>query len=175
LFFALLFGVIEMGILFRDNLTITNATRDGSRAAAASGGDADADWRILQTVKQSVAAANPNDVVRVVVFAATGTSDRPTSGCSAGTAAAGVCNVYTPSDFSRPASDFDCSVTAPDRPFCPGGTNGSGVPYRDTRMPSLGFVGVYIEMTHHYVTGFFGSTVTMRETSVVRIEPRTAV
>jgi len=48
LFFALLFGVIEMGILFRDHLTITNATRDGARTAAASGSDVDADWRILQ-------------------------------------------------------------------------------------------------------------------------------
>jgi Flp pilus assembly protein TadG len=175
LFFALLFGVIEMGILFRDNLTITNATRDGARAAAASGADADADWRILQTIRQSVAAANPNDVVRIVVFAATSTSDRPTTACASGTATDGVCNVYTPADFTRPASDFNCVGTAPDRPFCPGGSTSGGVPYRDTRMPSLGFVGVYVEMTHHYVTGFFGSALTMHETSVVRIEPRTAV
>src|SRR5262249_13960005 len=123
------------------------------------------------TVRQSVAAANPNDIVRVVVFYATSTADRPTSGCKAGTGAAGVCNVYTPADFSRPASDFDCSVSAPDKLFCPGGAS-SGVPYRDTRMTSLGYIGFYIEMTHHYVTGFFGSTVTMHEPSVVRIEPR---
>jgi hypothetical protein len=42
-------------------------------------------------------------------------------------------------------------------------------------MSALGYIGVYVEMQHRYVTGFFGASVTIRDTSVVRIEPRTAI
>ena len=176
-FFALLFGVIEMGILFRDHLTITNATRDGARTAAASGGDVDADWRILQTINQSAAAADRGDIQRIVIFKATSTSDKPTATCKAGTAVDGVCNVYTVADFARPASDFNCSSNLVDRRFCPSGPiSPTGPPYwRDTRMSALGYIGVYVEMRHRYVTGFFGSSIQIRDTSVVRIEPRTAI
>jgi len=177
LFFALLFGVIEMGILFRDHLTITNATRDGARTAAAAGSDVDADWRILQTINQSAAAASRGDIQRIVIFKATSTSDKPSAACKAGTAVDGVCNVYTAADFARPQSDFDCSNLLLDKRFCPfGPISPTGPPYyRDTRMSALGYIGVYIEMNHRYVTGFFGKNVTIRDTSVVRIEPRTAV
>ena len=175
-FFALLFGVIEMGVLFRDHLTITNATRDGARTAAASGNDIDSDFRILQTINQSAAAAARGDIKRIIIFTASSTSDKPPAACkSAGVD--GVCNLYTTADFSRPQSDFDCLDPAIDLHFCPWGpVSPSGPPYyRDTRMSALGYIGVYIEMEHRYVTGFFGRTVTIHDTSVVRIEPRTAI
>ncbi|MEO8694136.1 MAG: TadE/TadG family type IV pilus assembly protein [Acidimicrobiales bacterium] len=177
LFFALLFGVIEMGILFRDHLTITNATRDGARTAAASGNDIDADWRILQTINQSAAAADRADIQRIVIFKATSTSDRPSATCKAGTSVDGVCNVYTVADLARPVTDFTCAASSPDKRFCPyGPISPAGPPYyRDTRMSALGYVGVYVEMRHRYVTGFFGASVMIRDTSVVRIEPRTSV
>jgi hypothetical protein len=177
LFFALLFGVIEMGILFRDHLTITNATRDGARTAAASGSDVDADWRILQTINQSAAAASRGDIQLIVIFKATSTSDKAPAACTAGSPIDGVCNVYHAADFARPQSDFVCADNMLDKRFCPfGPLSPTGPPYyRDTRMSSLGYIGVYIEMRHRYVTGFFGKTVTIRDTSVVRIEPRTAV
>jgi hypothetical protein len=175
-FFALLFGVIEMGILFRDHLTITNATRDGARTAAASGNDIDADWRILQTINQSAAAASRGDIQRIVIFKASSTSDKPTAACKAGTAVDGVCNVYTMADISRPVTDFDCTNLLVDRRFCPfGPISPAGPPYfRDTRMSALGYIGVYIQMRHRYVTGFFGASVMIHDTSVVRIEPRTS-
>jgi hypothetical protein len=177
LFFALLFGVIEMGVLFRDHLTITNATRDGARTAAASGNDVDADWRILQTINQSAAAASRGDIQLIVVFKASSTSDKAPAACVAGSSIDGVCNVYHVADFARPQSDFDCSNNLLDARFCPfGPISPTGPPYyRDTRMSALGYIGVYVEMKHHYVTGFFGKTVTIRDTTVVRIEPRTAI
>ena len=177
-FFALLFGVIEMGILFRDHLTITNATRDGARTAAASGNDIDADWRILQTINQSAAAADRGDIQRIVIFKATSTSDKPTAACKAGTRST-VCATCTPSRISPGlSSDFDCSDPVARQEVLPVRPDfaGSGPPYyRDTRMSALGYIGVYIEMRHRYVTGFFGASVTIRDTTVVRIEPRTAI
>ena len=122
-FFALLFGVIEMGILFRDHLTITNATRDGARTAAASGGDIDADWRILQTINQSAAAADRGDIQRIVIFKATSTSDKPTAACKTGPGVDGVCNVYTVADFARPVSDFTCGSWRARQAVLPGGPN----------------------------------------------------
>jgi hypothetical protein len=41
-------------------------------------------------------------------------------------------------------------------------------------MTALGYIGVYIQMRHRYVTGFFGASVMIHDTSVVRIEPRTS-
>ena len=171
LFFALIFGVVEMGVLFRDHLTVSNTTRDGARQAAAVGNDVDADWRILQTIKQSSAAASRNDIQRIIVFKASAPSDPVPSTCT-GTAApggvAGVCNVYVLSDLNRPSSDFNCGVTGPDKYLCP-----VSVSNRDTRLVTLGYIGVYVELKHRYVTGFFGQTVDIRDTVVVRIEPRT--
>jgi len=148
-----------------------------ARTAAASGNDVDADWRILQTINQSAAAATRGDIQRIVIFKATTTGDQPPAACKAGTAADGVCNVYTPADFVRPASDFDCTNLLLDKRFCPfGPISPAGPPYhRDKRMSALGYIGVYIEMRHRYVTGFVGASVMIRDTTVVRIEPRTAL
>lgn len=173
IFFALIFGVIEMGVMFRDQLTISNATRDASRAAAASGNEIDADYRILQAVQQSAAAAARNDIQKIIVFKAGGPSATVPASCTAiaGTGGVdGVCNVYQVGDLARPPGDFNCAVTAVDRYLCP-----TSVANRDTRLASLGYIGIYVQLNHRYVTGFFGTTVNIRDTTVVRIEPKTAV
>lgn len=171
-FFMLLFGVIEMALMFQSKLTVTNAARDSARTAASAGNDVDADWRILQTIKQTYAPSIRDDIVRIVVFKATDTSSQPTPTCAAGTASSSSpqCNVYVPSDLDRPVTDFVCAANTLDWFWCP--TTGTN---RDTRLSSLGYIGVYIEMKHDYVTGFFGSQRSFKETVVFRFEPRTSV
>lgn len=168
-FFALLFGVIEFALLFRSNLTVANTARDAARTAAAAGNDIDADYRILQTARQSAAAANMGDIQRIVIFQATSQTDPVPPTCKAGTRVTDVCNVYTPADFTQVKDLFNCLDPYLDRSFCP-----TKDYLRDVRFSSLGYIGVYVELRHSYITRIFGSHTTIRDTVVLRIEPRTA-
>lgn len=169
MFFALLFGVIEFALLFRSNLTVANTARDAARTAAAAGNDVDADYRILQTVRQSAAAANAADIERIVIFSASSQTDPVPAACKAGTRVADVCNVYTPADFTQVKELFNCGDFYLDQSFCP-----TKDYLRDVRFSSLGYVGIYVQLKHSYITRIFGTTATIRDTVVLRIEPRTA-
>ena len=85
-----------------------------------------------------------------------------------------VCNVYSAADLNRPESDFGCQEVAkgdpldsPDLAWCPVGrqvTAGSG----------LDFVGIYMEITHEYITGLFGTTIEFEDDIVLKVEPQDA-
>jgi len=169
LFFVLLFGVIEFALLFRSNLTVANTARDAARTAAAAGNDVDADYRILQTARQSSSAANSADIERIVIFSASSQNDPVPAACAAGTRVADVCNVYTPADFTHVKELFTCGDFNLDRNFCP-----TKDYLRDVRFSTLGYIGVYVQLRHKYVTHIFGQTATMKDTVVIRIEPRTS-
>ena len=71
----------------------------------------------------------------------------------------------------RPESDFGCSgaIPSPDRFWCPAGrkvglTAGAGGP------PD--YVGVYVHVTHDYLTKLIANTTTITEQTVMRIEPQ---
>lgn len=167
LLLLLIFGVIEMGLLFRDVVTVGAASRDGARVAAASGDELNADYRILQTIKTASSVISPHDVTRIVVFEATDSSSLPTPGCRQGTPSSTVgtrCNVYTGADFARDAGDFGCAATSPDRYWCPS--------VRPSSLGALGYVGIEVWSRHQLVTGFFGRSVQLKDRTVLRIEPK---
>jgi hypothetical protein len=173
LFFTLLFGIIESGLAFRDYLTTANITRSGARVASGHGNEAQADYIIVQALKKASAGIGNGTVNYVVVFKATGFNTSlatmsPT--CAAGTPVSGVCNVYTPSDFNRPSTDFGtgCVSPAPDRFWCPTGrkiaaSTASGGP------PD--YIGVYVKVTHRNIFKIWRSTFTFTDQTIIRIEP----
>ena len=164
----LLFGVIEMSLLFRDHLTVANGSRDGSRVAAAAGDDLDADYRVLQTIKLSIGVVTPTNIERIVVYKATAPGQEPSATCKTGSPGAGDhCNVYTAVDFARGVGEFGCltgTVADPDRNFCPS--------ERSTALSTIGFVGVWVKIKHPEVTAFFGGDRHLSNAMVMRVEPR---
>lgn len=164
----LLFGILEFSLAFRSYLTVSNGTRDASRTATVMGDAADADLQILEAVEASMAAVPDSSIERIVIWRATGPDDDVPAGCAAGSSSTGgsrPCNVYTPADFDRPASDFGCGADAPDRFWCPSDRESalSGPP---------DYVGIWIRVDHGFVTGLFGSTTTITDRTILRIEPQ---
>jgi hypothetical protein len=160
----LVFGMIEFGLVFRDYLTVANTTRSAARVGSAAGADADADYDILQALRGASSAIDATTIEKIIVFEATS----PTGGVPVDCVSApvsGKCNHYDGSDFSRPSSDFTCTGSAPDRFWCP-------TDRVDRQSGPPDWIGVYVEVRHDYVTGLFGSTRMIKDTTVMRIEPK---
>jgi hypothetical protein len=166
------FGIFEFGFAFRDYLAVANSTRDAARAASVAGNVRDADYRMLRAIERASAALPDGAIERIVVWEATGPNDAVPSGCAGGTPQVNVCNVYSAADLTVPEINFGCQevalgdpVDSPDRFWCP-----------STREVSVGtgldFVGVYIRITHDYITGLFGDSVVFEDQMILKVEPQ---
>ena len=179
LFFLLLMGVFEFGLLFRNNLTTNNAAHQGVRAASVSGDRPESDFLVLRSIEHGLEAMDLDDLDFVVVFRASGPDDTVPPSCLVasqtmvvGNPSAPACNRYVPSDLNLELDDalgndlgnFRCATSAVDRYWCPVDretTIGSGIEY----------VGVHVQTTHHYLTGVLGGSKTLTETRILRLEP----
>ena len=161
--FTLVFGILEFGLLFKDYLTVTNATRTAARVGVQVGSAPTTDYQILQALKGSSGAMDVGDIQRVVVFKATGFSGTVPAACKTASQA-GVCNSYVNADLNRPSADFGCGGTKPDNAWCPTTRN-------DQQSDPPDYVGVWIKAEHEYFTGLFGSAKTLTDQTVMRIEP----
>ena len=81
LFIFLLFGTLEFGGLFRDYLTINDASASGARGAAIAGNDANADYQILQGIKASTNALTKTGIKKIIVYKATDSSTPVPANC----------------------------------------------------------------------------------------------
>lgn len=170
-FFLLLFGVMEFGLLFRTNLTTTHASRDGARAASVYGREAETDFLVLQTIRHAADAMGVDAIEFVVIYKL----DTPTSPMDPDCLVASkddVCNRYVRAHFDlaldytngNPTPHFRCAEdTAVDRFWCPA--------ERDSSIETADYVGVYIKTEHDYITGFFGESRELDDTTIIRIEP----
>jgi len=178
-FLLLLFGILEYGLLFRNNLTTTNASQEAARAASVGGRSLEADFITLETLEFGISAMGLDQLNYVVVFNASATapgvgSELPDGHpCHTGSQA-GVCNRYVAADFAAelddgtglPSGYFRCTTSALnlDGAWCP-----------QSRRSGLGddsdLVGVYVNTTHRYLTGFFGESQVLDATTVIRVEP----
>lgn len=166
-FFLLLFAIIEFGLMFRDNLTLANTTRDGARAGSVSGDDLTADYFILQVVDRAIAAMPEEQIRQIIVFEAA-SQDSPVPPSCLGGPVAGLCNVYDRTNLADAIGTFGCGATSPDRFWCPDTrvvkqSPGNGGP------PDL--LGIYVRVERDRVSGFFPGTQTMEDTYILRLEP----
>ena len=167
-----MFGIFEFGFAFRDYLTVANATRDGVREASVAGNTGDADYRMLRAIERAAAALPDDGLDLIVIFEATGPNASIPANCRAGTAVAGVCNVYTSSSLLLDDTQFGCLETSNgdpidslDRFWCPFDrevSTGTGLDY----------VGVYIRSDHDYITGLFGDSITFEDEMILKVEPQ---
>jgi Flp pilus assembly protein TadG len=150
-----LFAIIELGVGFRDYLSISNAAREGARVASAMGDDANADCIVVQTVAEQITVASSIDnLQRMEIFRANASGNQIPS----------ATNIYT---FVG-TDPLDCGhwsgvVTWPaaTRNVVAGGAT------------PLDIVGVRLLYTHSWLTGFppFSGQFTINESTISRLEP----
>jgi hypothetical protein len=123
-FFMIIFGIMEMGFLFRNYLTVSNAAAEAARAASVYGSSEDADFQILRSAEHGVAAMGVDQLDFIVIWRAAGPESQVPDQCrpdlGGGTryhSSRGFdtdpdryepvdevnnpeCNVYLPGDFS---------------------------------------------------------------------------
>jgi hypothetical protein len=161
----LLFGILEYGLLFRSNLTVAEATRSGARVGAAMPRQPDMLAATAEaTAGRLVASGVPEDQIRrLVIYRA----DPTTGGLDGGGS----------TDAAIEACSTDCVRYAWD------GTTDRFLPVTGSPTWSAAsqeacggigdtdYVGVYLRVRHEFVTGMFGSGVTITERSIMRLEP----
>ena len=169
LLFTLLFGIIEFGFVFRDRLTIANATQSAARVGASMGSAPEADITVLRSLEQSLSTL-PNSGVGIVRYVdiykarADGTPQGPCPGPS--------CSryVYFPG-FTATCDWSPC----PEDPLVVRWTG------RDDALPDLDVLGLELGFAHNWLTDFLPmndvTCVTPAadcwvETALMRIEPQ---
>jgi hypothetical protein len=177
-FFLIVFGLLEYGLVMRDNLTVAAMTRDTARGASAFGNEQYTDFKAIRILGQT-ARALPLDLLdRVVIFDAGSASGsisdagHPAHACMTGSGVNNVCNVYTVDDLTKPQTSFGCTDgSSEDRHWCPIPVSGQdGREVSQSGPPD--YVGVWVKVRHPFLTGLFGDEVTITDEVVMRIEPR---
>ncbi len=169
-FLYFVFALLEYGLLFAKYQALSNMTVYGARSAAINGKSDTADFYILKAIANAHGFANINDITRVVVWHAVTAYSTPPSGClsGVGSTSSPECNIYTTASFSLPIAQFNYSIdgVAPDMNWP--GNNRKDV---NTWPQGADFVGVTVIYKHKWLTGLFGTSKQLTDTSVFRIEP----
>lgn len=181
--FGVLLGALEVGYLMRDYDIASDAVSDGSRVGALLGPDmaddgTSPDYQVLRALRDATGSMPVEWIERIVIFKgvapSTGGGQSPAAQvpatCKSGVAVAGSCNVYNDvrtafiavedgevDYFACPGSAVACSWDPSTR------KNGPTV-------NAVEYVGVWMRVQRPHITKMFGSTVTIDQASVTRIE-----
>ena len=156
---ALLFGIIELGFVFKDYLAVAGAVRAGVRTASANPRMATFAQVAANKVAQTGGAMNFSDVQLLWVFKADPTTGKPIGftdfnhGCT-------TCVQFHWDSGAKafvPFSDTWASTTQNACSLSIGGP--------------LDRIGVYIQLKHNPITGFVLKTIYISEASVLSLEP----
>jgi len=158
----IIIGITEVGLYFKDYLTITYASREGVRVAAFAGDSIDADCQILVAVGEFLGNANLENLDRVEIYVA----------AQDGSQTLGQTNI------ARLKSGGDPTACNEPAEISDGWTRVTNMPATSrhvTAGPSapLDILGVRIISNHDWVTGFppFRGQVNINETTIMRVEP----
>ncbi len=171
LLFLMIFGIIEMSLMFRDRVALDGVGHDAARAAAISGNDQNADHHVLEVIADSASPMADDAITMIVIFRADGPSAPVPPACLTGSQdSIDQCNRYLPMQFDETLDSFGCDpLKNLDRFWCPS----ERVVTRDVSNGGPpDYIGVYIELERSMITGFFGDDQTLTSTTILRIEPR---
>ena len=163
-------GIFEIGMVWSDHQSLTQASRSGARVGSQLGLKGEADRAALQAIEAAIGTLD-GTLTRVVIFEADTSGEMPPARETATVGYSGPanCNVYDATSIAslgNPAlwgSGTSCG-TADD--------NWCSATDRDGDLYTASFVGVQVEFEREYLTGFFGGgTQLITEQTVMRIEP----
>lgn len=190
----LLMGVFELGIMWRDQLTITAALRGAARVDAQLGATSTcavapcpnkfADKNALTSLNASISKYNNAALQKVVVWNATSSSNKVTpNSCkttvtnnASGAGVAGLCNVYSATQVATAQSSTQFQDTVNncgagwDHWWCPTTRNNS-------LASGLDWLGMYTNVQYNTVTNALPATMsvmTLQDSVTMRIEPSTS-
>jgi Flp pilus assembly protein TadG len=174
-------GVLELGLAFRDSMTVSNALRAGARVGSNAGRERLADYTILKSIEAAMAEVPTARINKIIIYKATSTASTPSAACMAlaaptgsspvgySSATNGYCNVYGPSSLSLTTSSFTgstCTSTQPDYYWCP-------TSRQNQQALGADYLGVWMSVTYTYITKVFpGTGITIKDRAVMRLEPR---
>lgn len=167
---VLMLGTLELGMAWRDSMTIATSLRGAARVVTNDGDGRLADYNALKSLEASLSELDEAQIVRIVIFDATTNTDVPIP-CTQGTPISGSCNVYVAADLHRDQADFGgtttCTSSSPDSDWCPLS--------RDTvQAGGLTKVGVWMRYDRQGITNFEPTDMTITDTAYMNVEPEEA-
>ena len=155
-------GILEVGVAFRDLLTVSNAAKEGVRVVAAMGDDPLSDCIVLTKTSAALATSvSLANLLTIEIFRADGDGDP----------IAGDTNVYT---LPSGADSTDCTKWSPN-PMDVASLAWSPLDRKVKIGPSvdLDIAGVRVTYTHNWITGFppFINSFVVDQATVSRLEP----
>lgn len=155
-------AILELGLAFKDYLTVSYLSREGARIGALAGNDMDADCAILRGLGALVTAGDLARIDRIEIYKADNSSG-----------AQGATNIAVYQTGQDPTL---CNVPA--LPSDGWSVNSSAYPplSRQTAVSptdDLDIIGVRIILTRSWVTNFppFSGTMQVDEATITRMEP----
>jgi hypothetical protein len=157
LLMALTFGIIEYSSAYHDSATVADATRAGGRIGSAMAQNPAYATSIVQAVDSALSGV-PSDAPEELWIYKANDNGYPGAGTDFSSCGAN-CIRYL---WNSSAKAFD--VTAP---------TGGGWPATSQQVCTQPFdeLGVFLKMKHDFVTGLFGTNLTLTNHSVFRLEP----
>lgn len=164
LLFLALFAVVELGLAFKDWLSVSHAAREGARAGATYGDDPTADIQILRDVERTLAPAGIADGMNVRVFEATPLGESTSYSYAPGTGCASII---------IPALPGCCDWTPCPEPFRVNYVTPEWNPDdRDVEAPTTDRIGVEVAFTHQWLTSYFVPSTDFTTATDFQIEPQ---
>jgi hypothetical protein len=179
----LVFGIIEFGLVMRDYLSVASSVRVGARIAATGAGagagtcpgapvvcvpaNVPALAQAGADAIQQAGTAMPQDLIQYIFVYSANSNGYPGTLTSmpttkAGCAAVAKCVVFTWNKVL-------------DRFVYDSGTWSSASINACINSASAESVGLYMKADHPYLTGFFGSTLSLQDRAVMKFEPLPAI
>lgn len=151
---ALTFGIIEFSSAYHDSSMIADATRAGGRVGSAQATSPTFASSVVQSVNAALSTMPSNEPKELWIYQAN--SAGYPGGGSSFSACSSNCIKYTWSSgahaFTGGSGDWPASAMQACTP-----------PYDE--------IGVYVKINHAFVTGLFGSDLTLTDHAVFRLEP----
>jgi len=168
-------GIVEFGMAWRDNLTLSSASRSAARVASNLGDNPLSDYEALLTLDAAFASMEHATLEGVLIYDGSATDGNPAASCfdSFGDpqpSATGDCNYYTAAMIETIGiGNFSTGTAcgAWDWYFCP-------LTERSVNQNTLSDVGVWVRIQRGWFTQMFpGDGLTMEDRTVMRAEPGT--
>lgn len=160
----ILLGLAELGLLWRNALTMDQASRSAARVGANLTDNPAADREALRALVSNLDEDELAQIEYVVLYEVDASGDMPAH-CDIGSTS--VCNHYTPAMLAQLDDDskWECGSDSFDAGWCPSS--------RSPEFHTPVDMGVLVVAERAWLSGFFGESMDLTSLTVMRLDPLT--